>query len=78
MGSEMCIRDRVRTLMAKQLSYLPLNNLGLNGLNTQASPTSLDSSWLTKADNVAFRETGRVALRKGLKQKISKHSSGNL
>ena len=62
--------------MAKQLSYLPLNNLGLNGLNTQASPTSLDSSWLTKADNVAFRETGRVALRKGLKQKISKHSSG--
>ena len=57
--------------MAKQIQYQSLANLGLNGLNTQSNPASLDTSYLTKAENVVIRESGRIALRKGLKQKIS-------
>jgi len=56
--------------MAKELSYKPLNDLGVNGLNTQSNPATLDPSWLTKAENVVIRESGRIALRKGLKQKV--------
>ena len=58
--------------MAKQLSYKPLDNIGINGLNTQSNPSTLDSSWLTKADNIVLRESGRISFRKGLKQKILK------
>jgi len=57
--------------MAKELTYQPLTNIGLNGLNTQSNPASLDPSWLTKADNVVLRESGRISLRKGLKQKVA-------
>ena len=57
--------------MAKQIQYQSLKDLGLNGLNTQSNPASLDSSYLVKAENVVIRESGRIALRKGLKQKIS-------
>ena len=56
--------------MAKELSYKPLDDLGVNGLNTQSNPATLDPSWLTKAENVVIRESGRIALRKGLKQKV--------
>jgi hypothetical protein len=61
--------------MAKQLTYRPLDNLGVNGLNTQANPASLDSTWLTKADNIVIRESGRISSRKGLKQNILKTSA---
>ena len=57
--------------MAKQISYQPLTNIGLNGLNTQDNPASLDTSFLTKAENVVIRESGRIAFRKGLKQKVT-------
>ena len=57
--------------MAKELAYQPLTNLGINGLNTQHNPAVLDSSWLTKAENVVLRESGRIAFRKGLKQKVA-------
>ena len=57
--------------MAKQLQYQSLTNIGLNGLNTQANPASLDPSYLTKAENVVIRESGRISLRKGFKQKIA-------
>jgi hypothetical protein len=57
--------------MAKQLAYQPLTNLGVNGLNTQHNPAILDSSWLTKAENVVLRESGRITFRKGLKQKVA-------
>ena len=57
--------------MAKEISYQPLTNIGLNGLNTQSNPATLDTSFLTKAENVVIRESGRIAFRKGLKQKIS-------
>jgi len=38
--------------MAKELTYQPLTNLGINGLNTQDNPATLDTTWLTKAENV--------------------------
>tara|TARA_R100000544_G_scaffold23255_1_gene11621 strand:+ start:590 stop:2797 length:2208 start_codon:yes stop_codon:yes gene_type:complete len=57
--------------MAKQIQYQSLRNLGLNGLNTQSNPASLDVSYLVKAENVVIRESGRIALRKGFKQKVA-------
>jgi len=62
--------------MANQLSYLPLDNIGINGLNTQANPTTLDPSWLTKADNIVLRESGRISFRKGLKQNVLANTDG--
>lgn len=56
--------------MAKQLSYLPLVNFGVDGLNSQSNPASLEPVWLTSADNVVLRESGRISFRKGLKQKV--------
>ena len=57
--------------MAKQITYQPLSDIGINGLNTQDNPATLDPSWLTSADNVVLRESGRIAFRKGLKQKVA-------
>ena len=57
--------------MAKQITYQPLSDLGLNGLNTQHNPATLDHSWLTKAENIVLRESGRITFRKGLKQKVA-------
>ena len=56
--------------MAKQLAVQSLSNLGVNGLNTQYNPAILDPSFLTAADNVMLRESGRISFRKGLKQKV--------
>jgi len=56
--------------MAKPLSYQPLPNYGVNGLNTQSNPSTLDTSWLTSADNIVLRESGRISFRKGFKQKV--------
>ena len=61
--------------MAKELAYQPLRDLGLNGLNTQHNPATLDPSWLTKAENVVLRESGRITFRKGLKQKVAPNGS---
>ena len=57
--------------MAKQISYQSLTDIGLNGLNTQSNPASLDLSYLVKAENVVIRESGRIAFRKGFKQKVA-------
>ncbi len=56
--------------MAKQLSYKTFDNLGTNGLNTQDNPAILDSTWLTRADNIVLRESGRISFRKGFKQNV--------
>lgn len=56
--------------MAKPLTYQPLPDYGVNGLNTQSNPSTLDHTWLTKAENVVLRESGRISFRKGLKQKV--------
>ena len=58
--------------MSAKLQYTPLDNIGLNGLNVQANPASLDQSWLTEADNIVLRESGRISFRKGVKQNILK------
>jgi len=61
--------------MAKQLTYRSLDNIGINGLNTQFNPLTLDITWLTKAENVMLKETGSLSVRKGLKQNILKTSA---
>ena len=56
--------------MAKPLAYQPLTDFGVNGLNTQDNPATLDQSYLTSANNVVLRESGRISFRKGFKQKV--------
>jgi len=62
--------------MSANLEYKPLDNVGLNGLNLQANPAALDPSWLTKADNIVLRESGRISFRKGLKQNVLANTDG--
>lgn len=62
--------------MSSSLLFRPLDNIGVNGLNTQSDPTSLDASWLAEADNIVLRESGRISFRKGLKQLIPTISTG--
>ena len=62
--------------MSANLQYKPLDNIGLNGLNLQANPAALDPSWLTKADNIVLRESGRISFRKGLKQNVLANTDG--
>ena len=54
--------------MAKQLSYKPLIDIGINGLNTQTNPASLGPDFLVQAENIVIKESGRVSIRKGLRQ----------
>lgn len=61
---------------AKQILPLVLNNLGAQGLNTQASPSALDPTWLAAANNVVLDEQGRIATRKGIQQVTNNLSSG--
>jgi hypothetical protein len=61
--------------MAAQIQYRPLDNLGINGLNTQSNPATLDPTWLTAADNIVLRESGKISFRKGLKQQVLSTSS---
>ena len=56
--------------MSKPLTFQPLTNFGVNGLNTQDNPATLDPTYLTSADNIVLRESGRISFRKGLKQKV--------
>ena len=60
--------------MAGNLTYKPLDNIGVNGLNTQTNPTALDPSWLTKAENVILRESGRISARKGMNQLVANNA----
>jgi len=48
--------------MAKELSYLPLDDVGINGLNTQDNSASLTPAWFTKAENIILQEGGQVTL----------------
>jgi len=54
---------------AKALSVVPLDTIGINGLDSQTNPTALGATWFTKADNIVYSEGGKVTFRKGLKQK---------
>ena len=57
--------------MAKEIQSIPLDTIGINGLDTQTNPTALGPKWFTKADNIIFTEGGKVAFRKGFKQKTT-------
>ena len=61
---------------AKQILPLVLNNLGAQGLNTQASPSALDPTWLAEASNVILDEQGRISTRKGFQQVSETLASG--
>ena len=56
--------------MSKELSYKALDDVGINGLNTQDNSSSLTPGWLTKAENIILSEGGQISFRKGLKQKV--------
>lgn len=64
--------------MGYDLQYQPLDNIGINGLNTQDNPTALDQSWLVDADNIVLREGGQVSFRKGLKQRVLASTGGRV
>jgi hypothetical protein len=56
-------------LEAKQIHAIPLDTIGVDGLDTQTNATALSPNWFIKADNIVYTEGGKVAFRKGLKQK---------
>ena len=55
-------------LEAQQIQAASLDTIGVNGLDTQTTATSLSPNWFIKADNIVYTEGGKVAFRKGLKQ----------
>ena len=56
-------------LESKQIQAVPLDTIGIDGIDTQTTATALSPNWFTKADNIVYTEGGKVAFRKGLKQK---------
>ena len=54
--------------MAKPITPLVLDSIGIFGLNRQASPSSLEHQWLTAANNIMLDDRGRITTRKGIKQ----------
>jgi len=52
----------------KPINAISLDTIGVSGLDTQTTPTALDSTWFTKADNIVYTEGGKVTFRKGVKQ----------
>lgn len=55
-------------MQTKQLQSISLDTIGISGLDTQTTPTALDATWFTKADNIVYTEGGKVSFRKGAKQ----------
>ena len=55
-------------LMAQQLQTLSIEATGFLGINTQDSPTNIDTSFAAKADNCVIDEFGRIGARKGTRQ----------
>ena len=56
------------SINSKVLNVVPLDTIGINGLDSQTNPTALGATWFTKADNIVYTEGGKVTFRKGLKQ----------
>ena len=48
----------------KPINAISLDTIGVSGLDTQTTPTALDSTWFTKADNIVYTEGGKVTLEK--------------
>tara|TARA_R110000772_G_scaffold66677_5_gene148395 strand:- start:603 stop:2261 length:1659 start_codon:yes stop_codon:yes gene_type:complete len=58
---------KVYGMPVKPLRPTRLDGLGSQGLNTQASSSTLGPEWLTEATNVVFDFQGRLGPRKGIK-----------
>jgi len=71
------MRETGTMLQGKALQARLLDRIGLNGLDTQTTPTSLNPEWLTKADNIVYTEGNRITFRKGLSQKTAAEGNGN-
>jgi len=62
------MRETGMSTEAKTIQAIPLDTIGINGLDTQTNATALGPNWFTKADNIVYTEGGKVTFRKGLKQ----------
>jgi hypothetical protein len=51
-------------LESKQIQAVPLDTIGIDGIDTQTTATALGPNWFTKADNIVYTEGGKVAFRK--------------
>ena len=56
------------SLEARLIQSIPLDTIGIFGLDSQTNATALDPKWFTKADNITYTEGGKITFRKGLKQ----------
>ena len=63
------MREIGMSLESKAIQAIPLDTIGIFGLDSQTNATALDPKWFTKADNVTYTEGGKITFRKGLKQK---------
>jgi hypothetical protein len=55
-------------LMAQQLQTISIEAAGFGGINTQDSPTSIDTSFARKANNCIIDKFGRIGARKGTRK----------
>jgi hypothetical protein len=62
------MKETGMSINSKVLNVVPLDTIGINGLDSQTNPTALGATWFTKADNIVYTEGGKVTFRKGLKQ----------
>jgi len=65
--------------MATPIQPLVLDSIGIYGLNKQSSPSALEPTWLTEAENIMLDDKGNITTRKGVKQltDLIGTSSGN-
>jgi len=54
--------------MAQQLQTISIEAAGFGGINTQDSPTSIDTSFARKANNCVIDKFGRIGARKGTRK----------
>lgn len=54
--------------MAQQLQTISIEAAGFGGINTQDSPTSIDTSFARKANNCIIDKFGRIGARKGTRK----------
>ena len=54
------MRETGMSINGKVLNVVPLDTIGINGLDSQTNPTALGATWFTKADNIVYTEGGKV------------------
>jgi hypothetical protein len=55
-------------LNGQSISAVALDTIGINGLDTESSPTALSNTWFTVADNITYTQGGKVTFRDGARQ----------